>query len=130
MLTFFEISTAHLCKVFRVLQKIVSDEYRWKRRYVQDKLRISFAAGYFIFDVIVCNSYLGQQWTIGEVNREIVPFQAEMVYPHKVREKWNERKKKHICIHKDMYIRGVTLYLLYEIKVKKKFPYLYFIKIK
>jgi hypothetical protein len=37
--------------------------------------------------MVKISAKLDQQWTIGEVDREIVPFQAEMVYPHKVKEK-------------------------------------------
>jgi hypothetical protein len=32
-------------------------------------------------------------WTVSPKKRKTVPFQAEMVYPHKVKEKWNEKKK-------------------------------------
>jgi hypothetical protein len=48
-------------------------------------------------------AYIQQQWTIEEVDREIVPFQAEMVYPPQSQREM-ERNKKNICIDKDMYM--------------------------
>ncbi len=48
--------------------------------------------------------YVKQQWIIGPVDREIVPFSAEMDHPDKIiyiQQKW---KNIHTCIHIQIYI--------------------------